>query len=97
MIAINSTEVPIHIRKNSSVATFSVLTPEQARYLIPLEPKLIQSENEKRNTKQISKSIEKTARGEINHITIQSDRKFWFPTPENVEDPSRLAGLEKRI
>ena len=97
MIAINSTEVPIHIRKNSSVATFSVLTPEQARYLIPLEPKLIQSENEKRNTKQISKSIEKTARGEINHITIQSDSEFWFPTPENVEDPSRLAGLEKRI
>ena len=47
MIAINSTEVPIHIGKNSAVATFSVLTPEHERYLIPLEPKLIQSENER--------------------------------------------------
>ena len=40
LLAINTTEVPLHIRQDSPVATFEIITPEQARYLIPLEPKL---------------------------------------------------------
>ena len=40
LLAINTTEVPITIEQNTLTATFTKFTTEQARSLIPLEPKL---------------------------------------------------------
>ena len=97
LLAINTTEVPLHIRQDSPVATFEIITPEQARYLIPLEPKLLPSSNSKKTIKQIEKSIERTAKGEINHITIKHENGFWFPTPETNPDTSKMSEVEKRI
>ena len=97
LLAINTTEVPLHIRQDSPVATFEIITPEQARYLIPLEPKLLPSSDSKKTIKQIEKSIERTAKGEINHITIKHENGFWFPTPETNTDTSKMSEVEKRI
>ena len=97
LMAINTTEVPITIERNTLPATFTIITPEQARYLIPLEPKLLETDNFSKTTKTISKHIEKVAKGQLNHITINHNAKYWFPTPETTEDPSKLTGLEKRI
>ena len=97
LLAINTTEVPLHIRQDSPVATFEIITPEQARYLIPLEPKLLPSSDSKKTIKQIEKSIEKTAKGEINHITQKHENGFWFPTHETNPDTSKMSEVEKRI
>ena len=43
------------------------------------------------------RNIEKVAKGQLNHITINHNAKYWFPTPETTQDPSKLTGLEKRI
>ena len=87
----------MHIRQDSPVATFEIITPEQARYLIPLEPKLLPSSDSKKTIKQIEKSIERTAKGEINHITIKHENGFWFPTPETNPHTSKMSEVEKCI
>ena len=43
LMAINTTDVPITIERNTLPATFTIITPEQARYRIPLEPKLLET------------------------------------------------------
>ena len=96
LLAINTTENPLHIRQNSPVITFEIITPEQARYLIPLEPKLFQSSDSKKTIKRIEKTIERTAKGEINH-KIKHENWFWFPTPETNPDTSKMSTVEKRI
>ena len=94
LLAINTTEVPLQIRQDSPVA---IISPEKARYLIPLEPKLFQSSDSKRIIKQIDKSIERTAKGEINHIAIKHENGFWFPTLETNPDTSKTSAVENRI
>ena len=96
LLAISTTEVPLHIRQDSPVATFEIITPEQARYLIPLEPKLFPSSDSKKTIKQIEKS-ERTAKGEINHVTIKHENGIWFPNPETNPDTSKMSAVEKRI
>ena len=34
--------------------------------------------------------------GKLNHITINHNAKYCFPTPETTEDPSKHSGLEKQ-
>ena len=97
LFAINTTEIPITIERNTLPATFTIITPEQARYLIPLEPKLLENNNLSKTRKTISKHIDKVAKGKLNHITINHNAKYWFPTPETTENPSKVSGLEKRI
>ena len=92
--AFKTTQVPITIKRNTLPATFTKITPEQARYLIPLEPKLLETNNLRNTTKIISKHIHKVAKGQLNHITINHTAKYWFPTPETTQDPSKLTGLE---
>ena len=35
--------------------------------------------------------------GSLNSMQEREERKFWFATPENCKDPSKLRGIEKRI
>ena len=60
-----------------------------------LEPKLFQTENKKR-TEQIAKSVDKAARGNINHIPITQEYQLWFPTQETYSS-SQLVGVAKLI
>ena len=95
--AINRTEVLLHIRQVSPVATFKIITPEQGRYLIPLEPKVFQPSDSKKTIKQTEKSMERTAKGEITQIIIKDENGFWFPTPETNRDSSKMSAVKKRI
>ena len=70
------------VRDGSTVATFEITTPEQARYLVLLESKLFQTENENKRSKQIAKLINGAARETINHIAITHENQRWFPTPK---------------
>ena len=93
LLAINTTEVPLHIRQDSPVATFEIITPEPARYLILLEPKLFQSGDSKKTIKQKEKSIDRTAKGEINLITIKHETGFSFPTSKTNPDTSKMRAV----
>ena len=53
LFAIITTEVPLHNRQDFSAATTEIVTPEQARCLIPLEPKLNFSNDSKKTIKKI--------------------------------------------
>ena len=69
LMAIKTTEVPITKERKTLPATFTIITPEQARYLIAIEPKFLETDNFSKTTKTISKHIEKVAKGQLNHIT----------------------------
>ena len=58
---------------------------------------MLEIDNFSKTTKTISKYFEKVAKGQLNHITINHNAKYWFATPETTEDPSKLTELEKRI
>ena len=51
LMAINTTEVPITVERNALPATFTIITPEKAHNLIPLEPKLLKTINLPKTTK----------------------------------------------
>ena len=76
LMAINTTEVSIIIESNTLPATFTIITPEQARYLIPLEPMLLDTDNLSKTTKTVSKHLEKVAKGQLNHITINQNANY---------------------
>ena len=75
-MAFNTTEVPITIERNSLPATFTIVTPNQAHYLIPKEPKLLETDNLSKTTKTISK--QKVAQGQLNTITLTKTQNIGF-------------------
>ena len=78
---LNCTPNHITIPKNTIVARFKILTPKQAKYLYQIAPALIASDP--------SKSINELVTTEPTTDHIRCD-DFWFPTPENCHDPSKL-------
>ena len=92
---INLTDDPIIIPAGTFVASYTVLTPEQAKYLLPLEPKIL--ENSLLSEKQICQLISDFANTENNTSSQNFHQKFWFPTPETCPDSSNLTNIEKQI
>ena len=78
----------ITISNNTQVARVTILTPKQAAYLQPINPALLTNYfNEQVNTL-IADSTTKV---------FPSKDPFWFPTPENCQEPEKLTGIHKRI
>ena len=90
--AINVQPYMITIPAKTIVATFKLLTPEQAEHLVPLEPALLQSEDLQNNLQNLIEIKNKTDASKPKHA-----EKLWFPTPETCKDPSRLNKIERRI
>ena len=90
--AINVQPYKITIPAITIVAMFKLLTLEQAKYLVPLEPALLQSEELQNNLENLIEIKNKT-----NASKPQHPEKLWFPTPETCKDPSRLNKIERRI
>ena len=74
----NSTESPYTINKNTKTAEFSVVTPEQSKFIKPVDTAILSM----------------TPNGDPDLITYlaellrtnkpdQQNNTFWFPTPEN--------------
>ena len=96
-LALNLAEIPIRFTSNTCVAKFEILTPEQAKYLTPLDSNLIQCISNQKQQRNLSHSISLTQSG--NHT--QETRKFttdeWYATPENCAHPEQLKGPQKTI
>ena len=89
---LNPTPIPITILPGTKVATLTVLTPKQAEYLTPLDPRMLAAASDEHELNEIAKIAEYG-----NQIPEILNSPYWFPTPEHCTDPGTLEGVPKRI
>ena len=88
----NTTESPDTINKNTQIAEFSVLTPEQSKFIKPLDTAILSMIPE----------------GDADLVTYlaellrtnkpdQQNNTFWFPTPENTGNTEDHTPIQTRI
>ena len=84
----NTTESPYTINKNTQIAEFSVVTPEQSKFSKPVDTAILSMIPEN-DTDQITYLAELLRTNKAD----QQNNSFWFPTPENpcnIEDPTPI-------
>ena len=94
MIPVNNfTDHPYKLKKGLHTANFSVMTPEQMKYVKPVDPAstwhLLQNDQEQ--AAHYVSSLSKTNRNP------QNSENYWFPTPENPGNPEEHTPIQKRI
>ena len=100
--ALNLQTNEITIPRNSDIALFKFLSPQQAETLTPIEPQLLTLAKFK-NPDDFEKEINQLIIDEEFNADSQPPRpkpdykRFWFPTPEACKYPTALKGVEKRI
>ena len=89
----NLTDHPYKLKKGLHIANFSVMTPEQMKYVKPVDPAstwhLLQNDQEQ--AAHYVSSLIKTNRNS------QNSENYWFPTPENPGNPDERTPIQKRI
>ena len=76
----------ITVPKGTLVAKVSLLSPQQAQFLQPISPELI--------NEHVNESInEHIATSDYPEMGFPSLDTFWFPTPETCENPEALTGI----
>ena len=98
---INATDHPITILSSSPVATFQILTAEQAEQLQPIDPQLIAlaKMRNKDNPEEFNMLIrDDTFTGEQQPPRPPPNyQNLWFPTPETCSNPSDLSPVQQQI
>ena len=89
----NTTPTPYTIKKNTTVAEFKIMSPEEAKELKPLNTAAL---------KVLTEDDSEDAILYINELLKTSDQpsqsqNFWFPTPDNPGDPSTHTPIQSRI
>ena len=89
----NFTDHPYKLKKGLHIANFSVMTPEQMKYVKPVDPAstwhfLL---NDQEQAAHYFSSLIKTNRNP------QNSENYWFPTPENPGNPEEHTPIQKRI
>ena len=82
----------ITITAKTRVAKFEVLTSKQASFIKPIHPSLCSLIN----TNEYENNYLKTSSYLRRQIFTERTDGFWFPTPENCKDASKLIGVEKK-
>ena len=88
----NTTESPYTINKNTQIAEFSVVTPEQSKFIKPVDTAILSMIPE----------------GDLDLVTYltkllrtnkpdQQNNTFWFPTPENPGNTADHTPTQTRI
>ena len=88
----NTTDSPYTINKNTQIAEFSVVTPEQSKFIKPVDMAILSMIPE----------------GDPNLVTYltellrtnkpdQQNNTFWFPTPENSDNTEGHTPIQTRI
>ena len=89
----NFTDSPHTLKRGTQVATFTVLTPEQMKYVKPIDPlttwHLLQDNPE--NAAYYASSFIKSTKPE------DIKEHYWFPTLEDSGDPQHHTPIQKRI
>ena len=89
----NFTDSPYTLKRGTQVANFTVLTPEQMKYVKPSDPvttwHLLQDNPE--NAAYYASSLIKSTKPE------DFKENYWFPTPDDPGDPQHHTPIQKRI
>ena len=89
----NFTDHPYTLKRGSHIASFSVMTPGQMKYVKPIDPvttwHLLQDDPE--NAAFYVSSLIKSSKPE------DFKESYWFPTPEDPGDPQQHTPIQKRI
>ena len=89
----NFTDQPYALKRGSDIANFSVMTPEQMKYVKPIDAvtawHLLQNNPE--NAAYYASSLIKSTR------TGEDQENYWFPTPEEPGDPQLYTPIQQRI
>ena len=89
----NTSPNPFTLKKNANVAEFTILSPQEAKQLHPLNSAALKvlaedkTEQALEYVNELLKSSEKP----------QTTQNFWFPTPDNPGDPSTHTPIQSRI
>ena len=88
----NTTEPPYAINKNTQIAEFSVLTPEQSKFLKPVDTAILSMipEGDPDLVTYLTELL-RTNEADQQHNT------FWFPTPENPGNTEDHTPVQTRI
>ena len=81
----NFTDHPYKLKKGLHIANFSVMTPEQMKYVKPVDPASTWHflQNDQEQAAHYVSSLSKTNKNP------QNSGNVWFPTPENPGNPSK--------
>ena len=86
----NPTQQVCTIRKGTAVASFKILTPNQAKYVKEMPPTHIN----------LLQRFPEDAEAVVNQLFREQNEvlnRKWYPTPETCSDPTKLNPLERRI
>ena len=91
--ATNTAHTPYTIKKNTTIADFKIMSPEEAKELEPLNTAAL---------KVLTEDDSEDAIIYINELLKTSDKpslnqSFWFPTPDNPGDPTTHTPIQSRI
>ena len=88
----NTTDSPYLIKKNTQIAEFSVVTPEQSKFIRPVDTAILSMipEGDPDLTTYLNELL-RTSKPE------QQSNAFWFPTPENPGQTEDHTPIQIRI
>ena len=88
----NTTESPYLIKKHTQIAEFSVVTPEQSKYIKPVDMAILSMMPQ--DDPDLTAYLNELLR--TNKPEQQNDT-FWFPTPEKPGTPEEHTPIQTRI
>ena len=89
---INFSELPYTIPVDTHLADFKILTPEQIKYIQPVDPTLLSFMMQHDDTSEIYLH-------ELLKVPPQNQEQetYWFPTPEEPGDPTTYTQFQQRV
>ena len=88
----NTTESPYRINKNTQIAEFSVVTPEQSKFIKPVDTAILSMIPE--GDPDLVTYLTELLR---TNKPDQQNNTFWFPTPENPGNTEDHTPIQTRI
>ena len=88
----NTTESPYTINKNTQIAEFSVVTPEQTKFIKPVDMAVLSMIPE--GDPELITYLTELLR---TNKPDQQTNTFWFPTPENPGNTKEHTPIQTRI
>ena len=88
----NTTESPYTINKNTQIAEFSVVTPEQSKFIKPVDTAILRMIPE--GDPDLVTYLTELLR---TNKPDQQNNTFWFPTPENPGNTADHTPIQTRI
>ena len=91
--ATNNSPSPSTLKKNANVAEITILSPQEAKQLHPLNSaalKVLAEDNPKQALEYVNELLKSSEKP-------QTAQNFWFPTPDNPGDPSTHTPIQSRI